>query len=295
MYRVPQDLHGGAVRPRHPASLREGLQKSARPQTRACPASPRSRRLARRRARAAADATKGTGGGGCHAPPSTRKCPLSDKEVRQFVDRALERSRASLVRDLRGFLLRFAPILASVRTSEPRCHAPPSARKRRSHGGFRRKTGSVSHVSLGDPRGRDGCGACTRPPADTRPSNCAARRAPRRAAAVRRSRARGHAPLARAARPARRADVFVEAGRLEILDGFKRVRAARALGWRRLRARVADVDAVEAKMRLVALHDRRGLTELEEAWLVRSLYRDDGLAARDRAALAATRAGCAGA
>src|SRR5271170_4924183 len=48
--------------------------------------------------------------GGCHAPPSSRKCPLSNKEVRQFVDRALERSRATLVRDLRGILLRFAPI-----------------------------------------------------------------------------------------------------------------------------------------------------------------------------------------
>jgi hypothetical protein len=47
---------------------------------------------------------------GCHAPPSTRKCPLSDKEVRHFVDRALERSRATLVRDLRGILLRFVPI-----------------------------------------------------------------------------------------------------------------------------------------------------------------------------------------
>ena len=47
---------------------------------------------------------------GCHAPPSTRKCPLSDKEVRRFVDRALERSRTTLVRDLRGILLRFVPI-----------------------------------------------------------------------------------------------------------------------------------------------------------------------------------------
>jgi hypothetical protein len=38
------------------------------------------------------------------------KCPLSDKEVRHFVDRALERSRATLVRDLRGILLRFVPV-----------------------------------------------------------------------------------------------------------------------------------------------------------------------------------------
>jgi ParB/RepB/Spo0J family partition protein len=71
--------------------------------------------------------------------------------------------------------------------------------------------------------------------------------------------------------------LFVERGRLEIIDGFKRVRAARVLGQRSLRARVADVDAAGAKVQLVALHDRRGLTELEEAWLIRSLYRDHGL------------------
>jgi ParB-like chromosome segregation protein Spo0J len=71
--------------------------------------------------------------------------------------------------------------------------------------------------------------------------------------------------------------LFVETDRLEILDGFKRMRAARALGWTTLLARVDDVDAIEAKLRVAELHDRRGLTELEEAWLVRSLYRDDGL------------------
>jgi ParB-like chromosome segregation protein Spo0J len=71
--------------------------------------------------------------------------------------------------------------------------------------------------------------------------------------------------------------LFVETDRLEILDGFKRVRAARALGWTTLLARIDDVDAIEAKLRLAELHDGRRLTELEEAWLVRSLYRDDGL------------------
>ena len=71
--------------------------------------------------------------------------------------------------------------------------------------------------------------------------------------------------------------LFVETDQLEILDGFKRVRAARALGWTTLLARIDDVDAIEAKLRVAELHDRRGLTELEEAWLVRSLYRDDGL------------------
>ena len=71
--------------------------------------------------------------------------------------------------------------------------------------------------------------------------------------------------------------VFLSVGQLEILDGFKRVRAARALGLRVLRARVADVDVLEAKVLLLALHDRRGLTELEEGWLIRSLYREHHL------------------
>jgi hypothetical protein len=47
--------------------------------------------------------------------------------------------------------------------------------------------------------------------------------------------------------------------------------------WTTLFARIDDVNAIEAKLRVAELHDRRGLTELEEAWLVRSLYRDDGL------------------
>ena len=71
--------------------------------------------------------------------------------------------------------------------------------------------------------------------------------------------------------------LFVHADVLEIIDGFKRVRAARALGWSTLLARVDDVGVIDAKLRLCELHDRRGLSELEEAWLVRSLYRDDGL------------------
>jgi ParB-like chromosome segregation protein Spo0J len=72
--------------------------------------------------------------------------------------------------------------------------------------------------------------------------------------------------------------LFAERGELEIIDGFKRVRAARALGWTTLIARIDDVSAIDAKLRLRELHDRRGLTELEEAWLVRSLYREDRLA-----------------
>jgi len=71
--------------------------------------------------------------------------------------------------------------------------------------------------------------------------------------------------------------LFSERDGLQIIDGFKRVHAARALGWATLVARIDDVGAVDAKLRLRELHDRRGLTELEEAWLVRSLYREDRL------------------
>jgi len=71
--------------------------------------------------------------------------------------------------------------------------------------------------------------------------------------------------------------LFTERDGLQIIDGFKRVCAARALGWPTLVARIDDVGAVDAKLRLRELHDRRGLTELEEAWLVRSLYREDRL------------------
>jgi hypothetical protein len=40
------------------------------------------------------------------------------------------------------------------------------------------------------------------------------------------------------------------------------------------RVRVADTDALKAKVLLLDLHGRRGRTGLEEAWLVRSLHRD---------------------
>jgi ParB-like chromosome segregation protein Spo0J len=72
--------------------------------------------------------------------------------------------------------------------------------------------------------------------------------------------------------------LFTAGDGLEIIDGFKRVRAARALGWPTLLARIDDVGSIDAKLRLRELHDRRGLTELEEAWLVRSLYREDRVA-----------------
>jgi len=68
-----------------------------------------------------------------------------------------------------------------------------------------------------------------------------------------------------------------EQGTLEVVDAFKRLRAARALGWSELRAHALAVDAAGAKVALSVLHERHGLTEIEEAWLVRSLYREDRL------------------
>ena len=72
--------------------------------------------------------------------------------------------------------------------------------------------------------------------------------------------------------------LFAAGAGLEIIDGFKRVRAARSLSWPTLSARIDDVSSIDAKLRLRELHDRRGLTELEEAWLVRSLHREDRVA-----------------
>jgi ParB-like chromosome segregation protein Spo0J len=71
--------------------------------------------------------------------------------------------------------------------------------------------------------------------------------------------------------------VFEVGAALEILDGFKRLHAARALGWNELRATTSEVTLADAKVQMAAMHDGRGLTEIEEAWLVRSLYRDDDL------------------
>lgn len=71
--------------------------------------------------------------------------------------------------------------------------------------------------------------------------------------------------------------LFADAGGLEIVDGFKRVRAARSLGWLRLSATIDEVGPVDAKLRLLEVHEGRALSELEEAWLVRSLYREDRL------------------
>ncbi|MGE5130915.1 MAG: ParB/RepB/Spo0J family partition protein [Sphingomonadaceae bacterium] len=67
-------------------------------------------------------------------------------------------------------------------------------------------------------------------------------------------------------------------GVLEVVDGFKRLRAARSLGWHELLAySLESGTAAEAKLAIIAINEQQGITELEEAWLVRSLYREDRL------------------
>jgi ParB-like chromosome segregation protein Spo0J len=64
-------------------------------------------------------------------------------------------------------------------------------------------------------------------------------------------------------------------GRLELFDGLKRLRAARDLSWPNLRVEVHGVDSAGAKVRMLRCNASSALSEIEEAWVVRSLYRDD--------------------
>lgn len=64
---------------------------------------------------------------------------------------------------------------------------------------------------------------------------------------------------------------------LVVVDGFKRLRAARNLGWTELRVEVHDAHGVAAKMFLWQSNQSEGLSELEQAWVIRSLYREERL------------------
>jgi ParB/RepB/Spo0J family partition protein len=68
-----------------------------------------------------------------------------------------------------------------------------------------------------------------------------------------------------------------QAGNVQIVDGFKRLIGARALGWSALRAEIHEVTGPAAKLLLWHSNARQQLSDLEEAWLVRALYREDKL------------------
>src|ERR1035437_10816175 len=71
---------------------------------------------------------------------------------------------------------------------------------------------------------------------------------------------------------------------LEVFDGFKRLRAARGLGLAELRTVVVDINVVDAMVHIRELHAGRGLTALEEAWIVRALHRGHHLSQGEIAA-----------
>ncbi len=66
---------------------------------------------------------------------------------------------------------------------------------------------------------------------------------------------------------------------LEVLDGFKRATAAhQVVGLTTLSVRVLEVDERTAKAAILGLtRGQRATRELEEAWIVQALVRDDGL------------------
>jgi hypothetical protein len=70
---------------------------------------------------------------------------------------------------------------------------------------------------------------------------------------------------------------YREGSRLETFDGLKRLRAAKKLSWPKMRVEVHELDGALAKVRLMRCNATTGLSELEEAWVVQSLYRDDKL------------------
>ncbi len=66
-----------------------------------------------------------------------------------------------------------------------------------------------------------------------------------------------------------------EATAVSVVDGFKRLRAAVRLGWSELQVMVHESpDAGASQLLLWQSNQGNGLTDLEQAWLVRSLYRE---------------------
>jgi len=66
-------------------------------------------------------------------------------------------------------------------------------------------------------------------------------------------------------------------GGVEVVDGLKRLHAARRLGWRELKAEVREMDLVQTMVLVFQANAGSHLVEIEEAWVVRSLYRDGHL------------------
>ena len=69
----------------------------------------------------------------------------------------------------------------------------------------------------------------------------------------------------------------VQADRWVLLDGFKRVRVAEELGLTHVWVRSVQLDAAQGKAANLGFNQGRpGLCEIEEAWIVRTLCREQG-------------------
>jgi len=81
--------------------------------------------------------------------------------------------------------------------------------------------------------------------------------------------------------------VCVCEGEYLLIDGFKRLAAARAIrGFDTLQARAIECDLRSAKAALYSLNRAsRGVQEIEEAWIVQALVREDGLSQVEAAEL----------
>jgi ParB/RepB/Spo0J family partition protein len=76
------------------------------------------------------------------------------------------------------------------------------------------------------------------------------------------------------------------AGGYELIDGFKRLRASRRLNKATLRARTMEVSARACKAAIIQLNRvGRSANEMEEALVIQSLHREDGLQQTEIAAL----------
>jgi len=72
----------------------------------------------------------------------------------------------------------------------------------------------------------------------------------------------------------------------ELIDGFKRLRACRSLNQTTLRAKTIEVSARVCKAAIIELNQSgRSINEMEEALVIQSLHREDGLTQIEIAAL----------
>jgi ParB family chromosome partitioning protein len=71
---------------------------------------------------------------------------------------------------------------------------------------------------------------------------------------------------------------LAETGRYELVDGFKRFRALKQLGFERVTAKALEVSVHALKAAMICLNWKRGsISDVEEAMVIHSLCRDDGL------------------